>query len=206
MLKAHITSAKWPGLATTPLERDDWRSLQVSWEDFTLGRIRCRKYESMMLEWLVMIESDECWGEPTHTHGVEDEVASTGVSIGLTDSSVRSWYTLTRILKLIYSHSFHGSSYGPWGPDAPRAEISLWLHIVSFNRKASLAFFQPTPCLISIRPTLPLSFSLHLSIPLPCGNLGPPISPQATVNVWHGGTGSQSPQKPACQCAMLGLK
>lgn len=92
-------------------------------------------------------------GGPTHAHGVEDEVSSTGVSTGLTDSSVRSWYTLT---KLIYSHGFHGSSYGPRGPDATRAEISPpWLHIVSFNRKASLAFLQRTPCLISILPTPP---------------------------------------------------
>lgn len=68
------------------------------------------------------------------------------------------------------------------------------LHVFFFfNRKASLAFLQPTPCLISILPPLPLSFPLHLSIPPPCGNLGPPISPQATVNVWHAGTGSQSP-------------
>lgn len=198
MLKAHITSAKWPGLPTTPLERDDWRSLPVSREDFTQGRSRCSDYESMMLaDWqtcLVMMST-------------EDVVSSTDVSTGLTDSSARSWYTLTRLLKLIYSHGFHGSSYGPRGPDATRAEIfPPWLHIVSFNWKASLAFLQPTPCLISMLPALPLSFSLHLSIPLPCGNLGPPISPQATVNVWRGGTGSQSPQKPACQCAMLGLK
>lgn len=56
------------------------------------------------------------------------------------------------------------------------------------------------PHLVSFPFYPPLSsspFSLHLSIPSPCGNRGPPISPQATVNVWHGGAGSQSPQKPA---------
>lgn len=110
----------------------------------------------------------------------------------------------TNLLARFPSEGDAGS--GDAAADPPRTMVQLGrdltvtadyrLHISSTSRKVSLAFLQPTPCLISILPPFSLlSFSLNLSIPPPCGNLGSPISPQATVNVWHGGTGSQSPQK-----------
>lgn len=115
------------------------------------------------------------------------------------------WEVSANLLVRFPSEGNVGSGYAT--ADPPTTKVHLGrdltvtadhrLHISSFSRKASVAFLQPTPCLISILPLFSLlSFSLHLSIPPPCGNLGPPISPQATVNVWHGGTGSQSPQKP----------
>lgn len=119
---------------------------------------------------------------------------------------MRSQYTLA--FKLIYSQfPTEGDPGRRCGAEIPEDLMQLSrslpvtadypLHISSFNRKAFLAFPKPTPCFIFILPPLLSSFSLHLSIPPPCGKLGPPIFPQATVNVWHGGTGSQSPQKPA---------
>lgn len=76
----------------------------------------------------------------------------------------------------------------------------LLLHFFSGDRRPFLASLQPTPCLIPIS-LLSLFHSLHPSIHLfittQSSAIGPTISPQATVDVWHEGTGSQSPQKPA---------
>lgn len=81
----------------------------------------------------------------------------------------------------------------------------LLLHFFSGDRRPFLASLQPTPCLIPIS-LLSLFHSLHPSIHLSITTqslatlwepVGPTISPQATVDVWHEGTGSQSPQKPA---------
>lgn len=76
----------------------------------------------------------------------------------------------------------------------------LLLHFFSGDRRPFPASLQPTPCLVPIS-LLSLFHSLHpsihLSITTQSSAIGPTISPQATVDVWHEGTGSQSPQKPA---------
>lgn len=100
----------------------------------------------------------------------------------------------------------------PWGPSVQLSRELfvttdyLLLHFLSGDRRPFLAFLQPAPCLVPIFPPLSFSLSLHLSIHLSAASqssttlrepISPTISPQATVNVWHESTGSQSPQKPA---------
>lgn len=96
----------------------------------------------------------------------------------------------------------------PWGPSVQLSRELfmttdyLLLHFFSGDRGPFLAFLQPTPCLLPIFSpsfsslSLHLSLSIHLSVTT-LSLVSPKISPQATVNVWHEGTGSQSPQKPA---------
>lgn len=97
----------------------------------------------------------------------------------------------------------------PWGPSVQLSRELfvttdyLLLQFFSGDRRPFLAFLQPTPCLI-FHPSF-FSFSLHLSIHLSITtqslttlweSISPTISPQATVDVWHEGTVSQSPRKP----------